>query len=137
MGQSAPTKPLAGVTGNGLADEIAAVRTARERFGRDLDRLNAEARAEIGQTLERILWKAAAAGAALVAGLAVRKALEAGWHAARSTEPPEGPADPSASWGEALGWTVVTAVGMGMAKVVAARGAAAGWHKATGHHPPA
>jgi hypothetical protein len=134
--QSAPARPLATSGGNGLADRVAVVEAARERLGRDLDQLHIEARAEIGQKVERIVWKVAAAGAVLVAGLAVRKALTAAWQAARDNEPPTDPADPRASWGEALGWTVATAVGMGVAKVVATRGAAAGWQKATGQPPP-
>lgn len=141
MDQSAPTRQLetsqSASASNGLAEHVAAVEAARERLGRDLDQLNLEARAEIGQTLERIVWKVAAAGAALVAAMAVRKALEAGWQATRHHEPPKDPGDPAASWGEALGWTVASAAGMAVAKVVATRGAAAGWQKATGQPPPA
>lgn len=121
---------------NGLADRVAAVQEARLKLGRDLDRLTVEARAQMGQTMEKIAWKIAAAGAGVVAGLAVRKALTAGWRAARHDEPPTNPAAPDTSWGEALAWTMALAAGMGAAKLVAVRGAAAGWERATGALPP-
>jgi hypothetical protein len=121
---------------DGLADRVATVHAARERLGRDLDRLNAEVRAEMGHTMERMLWKFAAGGAALVAGLAVRKALTAVWLHTQHREPPEDVAKPGTGWGEAAVWTVATAVGMGLAKLVATRGAAAGWQRAKGTPPP-
>jgi hypothetical protein len=122
---------------DGLADRVATVQAARLRLGRDLDRLNAEVRAEMGQTVERILWKVAAGGAAVVAGLAVRKALAAAWLHTQHREPPEDIAEPGTGWGEAAAWTVATAVGMGLAKLIATRGAAAGWRRAMGAPPPA
>jgi hypothetical protein len=106
------------------------------RLGQDIDRLTVEARAEMGQRMETITWKIAAAGAGVVAGLAVKKALVLAWKAARDEEPPLNPADPSTGWGEAVAWTVAMASGMGVAKLVAVRGAAAGWQKATGTMPP-
>lgn len=121
---------------NGLADRVAAVHAARMQLGRDLDRLTDEARAQMGLTMEKIAWKAAAAGAGVLAGLAVRKALMVGWRAARHQDPPANPAAPGTSWGEALAWTMAMAAGMGAAKLVAVRGAAAGWEKATGAPPP-
>lgn len=121
---------------NGLAEHVAAVEAARLQLGRDLDRLAVEARAEMGHNVEKITWKVAAAGAGIVAGLAVRALLTAGWKAARRQEPPTNPAAPGTGWGEALAWTVATAAGMGAAKLVAVRGAAVGWRKATGQLPP-
>lgn len=121
---------------NGLSEHVAAVQAARLQLGRDLDRLTVEARAQMGLTMEKIAWKTAAAGAGVLAGLAVRKLLAVGWRAARHEEPPTNPADPGTGWGEALLWTVAMAAGMGAAKLVAVRGAAAGWQKATGTPPP-
>lgn len=120
---------------NGLADQVAAVEAARMQLGRDLDRLTVEARAQMGQTMEKITWRAAAAGAGIVAGLAVHKLLGLGWEKARGEQPPT-PTMPGTSWGEALAWTMALATGMGAAKLVAIRGAAAGWQKATGMLPP-
>lgn len=121
---------------NGLAERVAAVEAARLRFGRDLDRLTVEARAQMGRNVEKIAWKLAAAGAGIASGLAVRKALAVGWRAARHEEPPTNPAAPGTGWGEALAWTVAVAAGMGAGKLVAVRGAAAGWQRATGQLPP-
>jgi hypothetical protein len=123
-------------TSDGLADRVAAVESARERLGRDLDRLNAEIRAEMGHNVERIMWKVAAGGAAVVAGLAVRKVLAQVWVRTQHSEPPEDPAAPGTRWSEAAAWTIATGVGMALAKLVAARGAA-GWRRATGSQPPA
>lgn len=143
MDEGAPAQAVTGrlpaqATGqhNGLAQHVAAVEAARHQLGRDLDRLAVEARAQMGQNVEKITWKLAAAGAGIVAGLAVRSLLTAGWKAARRTDPPTNPAAPGTGWGEALAWTVATAAGMGAARLVAVRGAAAGWQKATGQLPP-
>lgn len=125
-----------GSANNGLADEVAAVELARHRLGENLERLTAETQAQIGNTVEKLLWKAAAGGAGVVAGLAVRKSLEAGWKKARKADPPANPAWSGIGWGDALAWTAATTVAMGVAKLVAVRGAAAGWQKATGHLPP-
>ena len=121
---------------DGLAQRVAAVEAARLQFGRDLDRLTVEARAQMGQSVEKIAWKLAAAGAGIGAGLAVRMALAACWKAARHTEPPTNPAAPGTGWGEAIAWTMAMAAGMGAARLVAVRGAAAGWQRATGQMPP-
>lgn len=135
VGSQAPPAAAPGEH-NGLAERVAAVQAARMQLGRDLDRLSVEARAQMGLTMEKIAWKAAAAGAGVLAALAVRKVMEVGWRAARHQEPPANPAAPGTGWGEALAWTTAMAAGMGAAKLVAVRGAAAGWRKATGSPPP-
>lgn len=122
-------------THNGLAEQVAAVEAARRQLGDDLDRFTVEARAQMGLTVEKIAWKSAAAGAGIVAGLAMRKLLAVGWTKARGHEPPSA-AMPGTNWGEALAWTVAMAAGMAAAKLVAIRGAATGWQKATGALPP-
>lgn len=120
-----------------LSAEVKAVADARDRLGRDLDQLEAEARGQIGSTVEKIAWKAAVAGAAIGSGLIVRKLLAFIWKAARKgSNPPVNPAAPGTQWGEAIGWTFATAAGIAVARLVAERGAAAGWQKATGHLPP-
>lgn len=81
-------------------------------------------------------WTLIAAGAALVAGLAARKALEAGWRVSRREPPPENPALADTTWSEALAWTAATSLVVGMARLLAQRGAAAGWRRATGRLPP-
>lgn len=122
---------------NGLISQVAAVRAARERLGSDLDTLNEELREQIGLKVEKTAWKIAATAAAVGSGIAVRKLLTAIWRKARyGTNPPHNPAALGTSWGEAVAWTMATAVGVGVARLVAERGAAAGWRMATGHLPP-
>ncbi len=121
---------------NGLSPHVAAVQAARERLGRDLDMLNTEVRAQMGQTAEKTAWKIAATGAGIIAGVAARKVIVASWKAAKKTDPPTNPAARDTQWGEALIWTIATSIGVGIARLIATRGAAAGWEKATGGLPP-
>lgn len=121
---------------NGLSDRVAAVEAARQRLGRDLDRLTVETRAQMGQTMEKITWKVAGVGSAILAGIAMRKVLTTGWEKARHQQPPMNPAQPGTSWGEAVAWTMAVGAGVGVARMLASRAAAAGWQKATGALPP-
>jgi hypothetical protein len=121
---------------NGLSQQVAAADAAREQLGRDLETLNTEVRAQMGQTAEKTAWKAVATGSGLIAGLVVRKLIFAGWKAAKGTNPPTNPAARETQWSEALIWALATSIGVGIARLVASRGAAAGWEKATGALPP-
>ena len=121
---------------NGLTPHVAAVEAARERLGRDLDALNTEVRAQMGTRAEKTAWKVAATGAGVLAGVITRKAIVAGWVAAKGTNPPTNPAARSTQWSEAIIWTVATSIGVGIARLVATRGAAGAWEKATGALPP-
>jgi hypothetical protein len=84
--------------------------------------------------MKKLTYNALSSIAGLVAAVAVRKIVSALWRS--DTETPLNPADRRTSWGEALAWGLATAVGAGVARVVALRGAAAGWEKATGETPP-
>jgi hypothetical protein len=122
---------------NGLTPHVAAVEAARDRLGRDLDLLNTEVRAQMGQTAEKTAWKLAALGSGVVAGIAVRKVLMSGWKATHHGNlPPTNPANRQTQWSEALMWTLATSIGVGIARLVATRGAAGLWEKATGALPP-
>jgi len=121
---------------NGLSPQVAAVEAAREKLGRDLDTLNTEVRAQMGQTAEKTAWKVAATAAGVLAGVAVRKGIIAGWKALKHTDPPTNPAARETQLSEALIWTVATSIGVGVARLVATRGVAGAWEKATGHLPP-
>jgi Protein of unknown function (DUF4235) len=121
---------------NGLAPQQEAVAAARERLARDLDVLNVEMRSEMGHAMEKTVWKLAATGAAVAAGMAVRTALMTMWRKVMKTEPPNNPADPATGWGEAIAWTAATGLVIGVARMAASRGAAAGWQRYTGSLPP-
>lgn len=126
----------AGTSLNGLTPHVRQVEAARERLGQDLERLNYEVRAQMGVTVEKLAWKAAVVGTSILAVLGTQKVLTAGWRSARHSDPPTNPANPQTQWGEAVAWTLATAVAAAFAKIVAARAAAAGWEKATGSLPP-
>ncbi|HWB72288.1 MAG TPA: DUF4235 domain-containing protein [Egibacteraceae bacterium] len=142
MDQGAPVGAVSAGTAlppgqlDGLADRVAAVEAARARLGRTLDQFATELRAQVGHTVEKTAWKTAATMAAVVSGIAARKALTAGWRKARKSNPPTNPAAPATTWSEALAWTVATGIGVAVARLVATRGAAAGWRRATGTLPP-
>ena len=121
---------------NGLSPHVAAVAAAREKLGRDLDTLNTEVRAHMGQTAEKTAWKVAATAAGVAAGYVARKGIIAAWTKAKKTNPPVNPAARDTGWGEALAWTVATSIGVGIARLIATRGAAGAWEKATGALPP-
>jgi hypothetical protein len=122
---------------NGLTPHVAAVEAARDRLGRDLDLLNTEVRAQMGQTAEKTAWKLAATVSAVVASIAIRKVLMAGWKKShKGNLPPTNPADRQTQWTEALAWSAATGLGVGIARMIATRGAAGAWEKLTGALPP-
>ena len=84
----------------------------------------------------KIGWKIVALGFAVPTGIAVRKALDAGWRKARHDNPPKNPAAPGTEWSEALMWAAASGVAVAAARLVAARGAAATWKSLTGKLPP-
>ncbi|MFC4564785.1 DUF4235 domain-containing protein [Nocardiopsis mangrovi] len=61
--------------------------------------------------------------AALAAGFVARKVLTFAWTQATGKEPPTEPESLDVGLGEALGWAVVTGVGMEVARVLAVRAA--------------
>ncbi|MDP8969471.1 MAG: DUF4235 domain-containing protein [Actinomycetota bacterium] len=134
--QSAPAREPAVAGGDGLADEVAAVEMAREQLGDDLDRLNEEVRAQMGETLENTAWKLAVTVSAVVAGIVMRKTVSAAWKGLRKEEPPSNPADRNTGWPEALAWAAASGLAVGIARLLATRGAAAGWERYTGVVPP-
>ena len=138
MDQGAPERagrPMSDVDGR-YSPEVQAVREARERLGRDLDQLNVEVRAQMGETAEKLSWQVLATAAAVGAAIVVRKVLKATWSSFRPEDPPENPADPDVDWGEAIAWTAATGLVVGIARMIAGRGAAGVWAKATGTRPP-
>lgn len=90
----------------------------------------------MGQQTEKMMWRAVGAASGLVAAAATRQVLTSLWRASQHDDPPANPAAPSTSWSAALTWAVATGVALGVARLVALRGAAAGWRRATGSLPP-
>jgi hypothetical protein len=84
----------------------------------------------------KIGWKVVAFAFAVPTGIAMRKALDAAWRAARHDDPPRNPAAPGTAWAEALAWAAVSGVAVAAARLIATRGAAAAWKTLTGQLPP-
>jgi hypothetical protein len=84
--------------------------------------------------MKQLTYNALSTVAGIAAAVAARKIISALWRS--DTETPLNPADRRTSWREALAWGLATAVGAGVARVVALRGAATGWEKMTGETPP-
>lgn len=85
--------------------------------------------------VSKLMWKVAGAAAGAVATGLARAVLAGAWRKARHEEPPQNPASPSTSWPQAVAWAAASGVGLGVARLVAQRGAAAAWKRRTGHLP--
>lgn len=120
-----------------LAPQVAAVEAARQRLVTDIDVLGHEARLEVLYRMESIAWKLVAGVAAATAGLGATKLLGLVWQkVVPDHEPPDDPTDLTTPTGDAVLWTALTGLGVGVATVLAQRTAAKGWSKATGRVPP-
>jgi hypothetical protein len=81
------------------------------------------------------IWSVFALAATLVAGLAARKAMTTSWRVATGKNPPQNPAHPDVSMGEAVAWAAASGVAVGLARMLASRKAADYYRKSTGHLP--
>lgn len=121
-----------------IAPQLRAVEAARSKLVNDIEMLDSEVRLEVLFRMESFAWKAVAGVAAAAAGVAATKLLGGIWaKLIPDHDPPDNPADPDTSTKDAIVWTALTGVGVGVATVLAQRGAAKGWSKATGRVPPA
>ena len=90
----------------------------------------------MANTARKIGWKVVGTSAGLGAAFLTKKAITAVWRGTKQADPPANPAAAGTTWPEAITWAASTGVALGVARVVAQRGAAAGWQKATGSLPP-
>lgn len=84
----------------------------------------------------QLAWRVIGLGAGLMAAKQARKALDFGWQRVRGGEPPSNPESPATTWGEAILWSAISGVAVGLARMLGQRAAARAWHKATGKLPP-
>ena len=123
-------------SGDGIADPAAARDVARDALARDLEQLTVEVKTQMGQTVDKTVWKVGGTLAVVLAGIITRKGMTAIWKAARKSDPPSNPANPSTQWGEAVAWTAASGIAVGVVRMLAGRAAAEGWRRYTGALPP-
>lgn len=83
------------------------------------------------------MYKLLALGASVAAASAARNAASGLWRSRVGDDPPKNPADPGTSWGEAVAWTLVTGAFVGLARMLAQRGAAEAFRAVEGDYPEA
>lgn len=81
-------------------------------------------------------WKITTIAIGIPVGIAAKKGVERAWAAARPDQPSRSAKDPEASWGDALGWAALSAVGVAVAQLVTMKGASTVWRKLVGAEPP-
>ena len=84
---------------------------------------------------EERTWDLVALGSSVLAGIAIRQALQEGWKLLKRDDPPMNPAARSVGWPDALVWTLAMGAAVGVGRMLAERGAAAGWRKVRGRYP--
>jgi hypothetical protein len=84
----------------------------------------------------KLVFKLVSVAVGIPVGIAVRKGIEKAWLAARPNDPPRQASDPSASWGDALGWAALSAAGVAVGELVRYKGAATLYRGLTGSEPP-
>jgi hypothetical protein len=82
------------------------------------------------------VWSVYGLGATVLATMVARKAMNTSWKLATGKNPPQNPAHPDVSLGEAVAWAIVSGVAVGLARMLASRKAATYYRKSTGHLPP-
>jgi hypothetical protein len=82
------------------------------------------------------VWTAFSLVAGLAAAGLTRALLDRSWKAAAGKNPPENPADPDVSLGEAVVWASLTGAAVALARMLAQRRAADYYTRSTGHLPP-
>jgi uncharacterized protein DUF4235 len=82
------------------------------------------------------VWTVFSLVAGLGAAALTRKLLDRSWQVAAGKKPPENPADPDVSFGEAVLWASLTGAVVALARMVAQRRAASYYARSTGHLPP-
>ena len=82
------------------------------------------------------VWTAFSLVAGLGSAAVTRMLLDRSWKVAAGKNPPENPADPDVSIGEAVMWAAISGTLIGVARMLASRRAAHYYAKSTGHLPP-
>ena len=86
--------------------------------------------------VRNIGWKITTIAIGIPVGIAAKKGVDRAWAAARPDKPPRAAKDPDVSWGDALGWAALSAVGVAVAELVTMKGASTIWRSLVGAEPP-
>jgi Protein of unknown function (DUF4235) len=73
---------------------------------------------------------------AIPAGIVTKKVVEKTWTAARPEGTPRKPSEPGVNWTDAIGWAVLSTVGVVVADLIARKGAESTYRALTGSEPP-
>jgi Protein of unknown function (DUF4235) len=90
----------------------------------------------MANAVDRLGWRLTTIAVGIPVGIATKKIIEKAWAAARPGDPPRAPRDPDATWGDALGWAALSALGVAIAQLVTTKSAASVWRKLVGAEPP-
>jgi Protein of unknown function (DUF4235) len=82
------------------------------------------------------VWTVFSLVAGLGAAALTRRLLDRSWKVAAGKNPPDNPADPEVSLGEAVVWASLTGAAVALARMLAQRRAAGYYAKSTGRLPP-
>lgn len=81
-------------------------------------------------------WRIMTLAVGIPVGVAVKKGIDRAWMAARPDRPPRGAKDPNASWGDAISWAALSAVGVAITQLATTKAATKLWRKFVGAEPP-
>jgi hypothetical protein len=90
----------------------------------------------MANTARKIMWKGLTLAIGIPVGIAAKKGVDAVWRATTPADTPHGPADPRSRWQDALGWAVLSGVGVATAQLITSKGAATIWRGLVGGEPP-
>jgi hypothetical protein len=77
----------------------------------------------MSQATEKLLLKIVGGVAVGAATIITKKVLDGSWKAATGNQPPTHAEDPDLTWREAIAWALLSGAVIGVAQLVAARGA--------------
>lgn len=86
--------------------------------------------------MSKIGWKLVTLLFAIPIARLTRKLTERLWLAIRPQNPPRDPARSATSWPDAIAWAVISAIGLAVGRLIAARSAAKVWRVAFNEDPP-
>lgn len=86
--------------------------------------------------MSKVGWKLVTLVFAIPLAKMATKLTERIWLAVRPNDPPRDPAKSDTSWADAIGWAVISAIGLAIGRLLAARGAAKAWRTVFGEDPP-